>query len=347
MEERYLPKHIGAGVSEVLHLEKHFNEYGAKVFAVEIGNSDKESLSKYLCTTEAEVTQLECICSFQKLLPQTPNDIQLPYDGFKPNFASQNIPECALTLKSLQALQRRSKIENKKLDKTVLRYRGEVDLEDKGQVESEVEDLDPLQYYVVKVRVYLPGVHVKSSGSSRSTFPQVSQEFLCLSSDHLTHLRNRILCSTDYQPTTGDVSETPFVSTTLRTKDVNEAAMFYLGNNFYIDARNPDSTDYSTAIREWGAARGYMLGNTFKMEETTWQNVRELRLGYPYLYVHQQFCEHLIVLTDARYLVHDNDRLPHKVAHFCTICLTLFNYMDGMKIGNFLVYKYVDRASLI
>jgi len=75
--------------------------------------------------------------------------------------------------------------------------------------------------------------------------------------------------------------------------------MFYIGNDFYIDKRNPKCIDYSVVIKDWGSRRNIKLGQTYLMEDTKFQDMT-VRLGYPYLYQHQGNCEHLICFSDVR-----------------------------------------------
>lgn len=78
--------------------------------------------------------------------------------------------------------------------------------------------------------------------------------------------------------------------------------MFYIDNTFYIDEREITNLDYSEPIRKWGETRGMEFGETLSMERAKICDL-EVRMGYPYLYVHQGCCEHLVIINDAK-LVH-------------------------------------------
>lgn len=107
------------------------------------------------------------------------------------------------------------------------------------------------------------------------------------------------------------------------------------------------------------------------------------RLGYPYVYQHQGDCEHILVFSDvrllqqtdpkstaaypyyqsvsryisqmcmicglctARWICVDCERLPHNRVFLCHDCLVSYNYIDGKKIGNFKVYPYFDRSTIL
>lgn len=139
-------------------------------------------------------------------------------------------------------------------------------------------------------------------------------------------------------------------------------------------------------IRKWATeeARGLGPFGTAPMENTRFDELT-VQLGYPYVYVHQGGCEHLMVFTDlrlhdwrtdppadsgrypllvgtvprpsrycslcdlnaARWIVLDNQRLPYDPFFFCEDCFYQFNYdSEKRKIGSFRAYPYLDGAAL-
>lgn len=76
--------------------------------------------------------------------------------------------------------------------------------------------------------------------------------------------------------------------------------MFYFGNTFYVDKRQHDNVDYSEPVREWGKANNVQFGDTLAMEDIRVDELQLIRMGYPYLFVHQGSCEHLVIISDAR-----------------------------------------------
>lgn len=70
--------------------------------------------------------------------------------------------------------------------------------------------------YLLSVRIYLPTVHCSFSNARRTKPLQVSQEFFVYSKQTLDCLRDRILCSEDFNSAEGDVSDNPFKITTIR-----------------------------------------------------------------------------------------------------------------------------------
>jgi len=120
------------------------------------------------------------------------------------------------------------------------------------------------------------------------------------------------------------------------------------------------------------------------MEATCFSDLT-IRLGLPYLYLHQGNCEHMIVFTDlrllkpnvdsmnisdypkivqtsdrtatrckickvktAKWIVRENKRLPDEFILFCDVCIYSFNYdQNKCKIGSFKAYPYVDKSALL
>lgn len=123
---------------------------------------------------------------------------------------------------------------------------------------------------------------------------------------------------------------------------------------------------------------------TARMEESTFSDL-ELRLGYPYVYVHQGYCEHLMVFSDMRvihpsdsqnvmdypivlktfpfgkrvlcmlckqstctWVVYENERLTDDPFFLCKVCHTSFNYTaDKKKIGLFRAQPFLDWNAVL
>jgi snRNA-activating protein complex subunit 3 len=120
------------------------------------------------------------------------------------------------------------------------------------------------------------------------------------------------------------------------------------------------------------------------MEETNFADL-EIQLGYPYLYLHQGDCEHVMVFSDirllqpfgdsmdasdypkivstnrrtqircglcnlntAKWITYGNKRLPEDPFFFCESCFYTFNYdKNEEKIGSFRAYPYLDKSALL
>ncbi len=78
--------------------------------------------------------------------------------------------------------------------------------------------------------------------------------------------------------------------------------MFFFGDTFYCDMRDLMSKDYGEVIDGWVKDNPQMKLGPFRhrrMEECTVADL-EIRLGYPYVFMHLGSCEHLITFVDAR-----------------------------------------------
>uniref|UniRef100_T1I5D9 snRNA-activating protein complex subunit 3 n=1 Tax=Rhodnius prolixus TaxID=13249 RepID=T1I5D9_RHOPR len=265
-------------------------------------------IRRILNIEDSKYKELNKACSLVGLKPKPDNDkLVIPVEGFKSDFLAYEIPSNLHTLKSVNALRKRTNKDKVVLSKK-LRYIGEKDLEDKiDRTEDKKYEEDMLQYqdYLLTVRVYLPAKHRSFlQAGDRSQRPRplhVSQEFLVPGAITLDSLKDRIICQGDFQSIEGDVSAYPWTETRVRTMDVFKSGMFYIDNKFYIDKRYDSCKDYSAPILEWGKKKNIEFDGVEKMEETTFSQLN-LRLGYPYVYVHLSNCEHLILFTDARLL---------------------------------------------
>ncbi|XP_020904044.1 snRNA-activating protein complex subunit 3, partial [Exaiptasia diaphana] len=140
------------------------------------------------------------------------------------------------------------------------------------------------------------------------------QEFLVLSGQTLTSLRDKIHCVTDYI-VPGDHSNNPDLSQTAPCQDICKSGFFYFENVFYNDMRDGLNRDYSRSLIDWAKdseepwASKLKSSSVERMEDTKFESLT-IRLGYPYLYCHQGNCEHIVIFTDLRLLhVDDSDNV--------------------------------------
>ncbi|KAK2954198.1 putative snRNA-activating protein complex subunit 3 [Blattamonas nauphoetae] len=121
------------------------------------------------------------------------------------------------------------------------------------------------------------------------------QEFHVLGSQVLTDLRDRLYCLADYLYDTSPI----------------RPAFFLIENTFYNDSRSGQTQDYSEPIMRWleqddrNLRPGLGAFATRPMEQTTFLDLN-IKIGQPYLYVHQGNCEHTIVFSEARIISPDD-----------------------------------------
>eukprot|EP00026_Physarum_polycephalum_P005168 Phypoly_transcript_05197.p1 GENE.Phypoly_transcript_05197~~Phypoly_transcript_05197.p1 ORF type:complete len:577 (+),score=165.53 Phypoly_transcript_05197:201-1733(+) len=127
--------------------------------------------------------------------------------------------------------------------------------------------------------------------------PLKTQEYLVLGSQPLTVLRDRLYCLSDYI----------FQNVQAR----KPSGYFFFETTFYADMRDDEALDYAQTVIDWAAGNPRFLqpeaGPLRKeiMHETTFNDL-SLRIGAPYLYVHQGDCQHIITITDMR-LINKSD----------------------------------------
>ncbi|XP_014482975.1 PREDICTED: snRNA-activating protein complex subunit 3 [Dinoponera quadriceps] len=252
------------------------------------------------------------------------------------------------------------------------------------KLESSIENVTPGLDFLVYVQVYKPF----NSFTHRSKYYKPTIEMLRIKSvisilgcQYLTELRKKITCISDLSIMT-NVSMNPDKQTRKLAKDVYKSGFFFIEDTFYNDMRDANNDDYSDVIIKWAAINN-RLGpfKTARMEDTRVDSLCA-RFGYPWVYIHQGCCEHLIVLSDARLVTEDDDllistypkiekikpttgkncsmcgilnvhwiltehdRIPHDTSYFCENCFKSYNYIDGKKVGNFKAYRYPHLLEL-
>jgi len=121
------------------------------------------------------------------------------------------------------------------------------------------------------------------------------QEFLVLGSQKLTELRDKFYCLSDI----------------LLDGPDTKSGYFFIENVFYNDMRAPTAIDYSQNVIEWvNQNNRYSLKSlgVFRKGDMDAMRFKDLiiRLNYPYYYVHQGNCEHVLMFKEIR-LLHSSD----------------------------------------
>ncbi|KAI8080011.1 snRNA-activating protein of 50kDa MW C terminal-domain-containing protein [Halteromyces radiatus] len=134
------------------------------------------------------------------------------------------------------------------------------------------------------------------------------QEFQLLGSQNLTDLRDALYCRMDFTAHGDRQGRQPEgqIINTIRQK--LSASFFYIGNTFYVDERNKmtdddDDDDPSQSIRQWIVERSTTTNPPEKkaMNCLSFSQL-SLELNHPYLFYHQQNCQHIVMIRDIRLL---------------------------------------------
>ncbi|XP_066585077.1 snRNA-activating protein complex subunit 3 isoform X2 [Prorops nasuta] len=241
----------------------------------------------------------------------------------------------------------------------------------------------PGQDILVSVRVYEPFQHYSHNLKDYKHIPRIvlSRVIEILGSQTLAQLRDKISCISDLSIPT-EVSNNPDVKLGPMAKDVYKSGFLFIENIFYNDTRDPNNLNYSQVIKQWAQMRDLGSFQTASLEHTRIDSLT-VRFGFPWVYQHQGSCEHLIVFSAARlinendeqavaayprvqrikpsgtkycmmcsdlsvsWITTDNDRVPHDLAYYCDTCFRSFNYIDGIKIGNFKAYAYPRNPNVM
>uniref|UniRef100_A0A131XG97 snRNA-activating protein complex subunit 3 n=1 Tax=Hyalomma excavatum TaxID=257692 RepID=A0A131XG97_9ACAR len=259
-----------------------------------------------------------------------------------------------------------------------------------GEVELHEEERMPSNEVLLVVQVFkpikMPEGMKKVRLGSQTFFFKIQAELAMPSSLSLRCLREKITCISD-AAVIGDFSENPDEISDERAVELYKSGFFYIGNTFYNDMSDRSCRDYSKVIINWAKDPKRKIGpfKTADMAETTLSDLK-LRLGYPYVYVHQGYCEHLVVFSDMRVLhPHDsqrmsdypmslktsfpsgkrvicmlchqssvkwvtykNGRVPEDPFFSCDTCFRSYNYMaDKKKIGKFRASPFLDWTTIV
>ncbi|XP_015785237.1 snRNA-activating protein complex subunit 3 [Tetranychus urticae] len=247
--------------------------------------------------------------------------------------------------------------------------------------EPKIEGLD----VILNVQVFRPMHHSLHVGEHRKHVNLIAeQEFLCLGRQLLTALKDEIICSVEVNPAE-DCSDDPEKERP-SARELYTSSFFFIDDCFYNDFRSANNIDCSQVIMDWAKNKERGIGTlrTAKMEETRFNDL-SIRLGQPYVYVHQGDCEHMIVFPEmrlfcpqtdspflrdypkvfktvnrnackclmchinvAKWIVLENKRLPYEPYFFCNQCFMSFNYdSEKKKIGHFKAFRYLDESAFL
>jgi len=388
---------------EAIHIGDFSQAFGGEVQQRVNGGLYKQKEATVLAVAmemkPAAVEEVAQICSIDQLtcdneppaLTRGKRIHALGYTTSLPNFdvefaGSEEHPideAAASRLASLRHQRRRLEVEARskeahKRQKQRLRYSREIRLET-GYTQAASSPY-PMRSFslspsVVMVRVYQPSADVLHGLTSASYLFRLSREFACLGGNRLTQLRDKITCPND-TAVVNDCSQAHGKIAKIFAKDVYPSGFFCINRTFYVDRRDPEALDYSEPIRQWAEKRGMEPLAHRSMEETTLDELT-VRLGYPYVYVHQGKCQHIVVFSDVRlfhptmpsnlssypvvmgvsryqsricqicercyanWLTKDHELTPTEFTYFCEACFKGFNYKtNGHRIASFKAFPY-------
>jgi len=178
----------------------------------------------------------------------------------------------------------------------------------------------------------------------------------------------------------GDFSESPDqVHSSKSAADIFSSGMMFIEDTFYLDTRKLSSKDYSRHIVQWLRKKGSTRDYPIKSMQFVKIADMKIRLGVPYVYIHQGNCEHMVQFIDirlvnsedcqtlaayplqitqhqhrfyickscqirsVRWMVVNSVVSPADPDHYCDICYKMLHYNNkGEKICDFKAYRYND-----
>ena len=228
------------------------------------------------------------------------------------------------------------------------------------------------------IRIYRPSKHLSQGATNHRDPIKYTQEIWLLGHHTLSDLRDIIWCPTDLNIVGAQQVDTVHKAA-VRARDKYKSGLIYVDGTFYVDRRDKNNIDYSEVIRDWAKDPKKEVGPfTVDTMETTRLDSLRIRVGYPYLYIHQGSHEHLISFIDIRLLgpsdpqkvtdyplirslgaqaakycmvcqtsvavwvTMNNMRVPEDPYFFCGLCYKQFNFVDKKRVGNFREFRYFD-----
>ncbi|XP_046822379.1 snRNA-activating protein complex subunit 3 isoform X1 [Vespa crabro] len=380
--------HYNQNASEKINIKEYFEKYSSimkpfylsclattkdqsilKIMKNDLGNEEMDLLSEYC--SEENLTVPGEVPRMKENLPIKNKDLR------KVSMITEDI-----NLETIRQLKKRKESKDQYLFKFTSELfikHGKINKHNENTIDLAV----PYEDIFIDIRIYEPFMHSSNQMKSnyKKTKPTLKYVITILGKQTLAELRDKIKCLSDLTIPieTSDNPNQPFQP---MAKDVYKSGFFYIEDTFYNDFRDPANIDYSKVIIEWAKAKQLGPFNTDSMEKVTIDSL-SVRFGYPWVYQHQGFCEHLIIFSDARlvqpydelhisaypriqrirpqranycfmcgllpvrWITTDHDRVPHNPCFFCESCFKSYNYIDGKKIGNFKAYRYPCDSNLM
>ncbi|KAI6186620.1 Small nuclear RNA-activating complex polypeptide 3 [Aphelenchoides besseyi] len=195
----------------------------------------------------------------------------------------------------------------------------------------------------------------------------------------LAKLKSKIFCQADFWCGIKHTEDASDQSNYFMNKF--PSSFMFIHDTFYVDQSHPNSQDITVPVREFMQRKDCFREFYVKdLNETKVVDLK-LRLGHPYLYLHQGHCEHLMIFTDLRllhandsqdmnsypvrvydripatacvtckeenaaYVITESDRMPTNPAFMCQKCFKSFHFDHQTEIGEFTAYHFIDRGGL-
>lgn len=265
------------------------------------------------------------------------------------------------------------------------RYMVQQSLSSKSK-ESKTTVSNTLNEAILTVEVYRP-LHSMKKSTDTKNYTQIvpDQVYEVISSLPLSALRDQIRCVADNRHNREVSNDPDSVTHGLDAGHVYKSGYFYIDETFYNDLRFPECIDLSDVIINWTSQSERGIGPFKKSVITQTFADLTIQLGYPYLYVHQGNCEHMVVFSDlrlfknsrdstelsnypkfihsnrrphincifckvnvAKWYVKENVDMPEDPSFLCERCFRMFCYdSTGQKTCDFKAYPFLDKSVLV
>ncbi|XP_045466032.1 snRNA-activating protein complex subunit 3-like isoform X2 [Harmonia axyridis] len=366
MESIYEPERFKA--SPVINLSEHFTNYSNII-------SNSTVTTKEL--SEETLESLEESCSIDQLMCD--GEIKIKPLAKPENYNLRKMLHETLPFTQkytkLKVLQTKAMVEKERSCESIL-YGNKENFHQcvvtNHKEEGSPRDMEPRSDFLLNVIFYKPFKFTFHKKNTAGRF-RFNHEIQILGNNTLTQLRDQIICQSDVGLQVEVDSPTSDISHLMNAKKHYPSGCFFIEGVLYDDMRSPNAIEYSKEIIEWGLVRNVADFKKADMDKTKIKDL-SLRFGYPYVYMHQGECEHIMVFGDghiltendclnskmyprlyslnkqmctvcymcnddaACWIVKDYDRLPQSITYLCSKCTESYCTIDGKKIGEYKLY---------
>nr|CAH7753656.1 unnamed protein product [Callosobruchus chinensis] len=345
MESFYCPDYFRT--TEPMDLKDYFCKYNQvykDAFTFLEGFTSKNRYKVPLLEEQTSIEKLTCAEEPQDLPTEIPDNVVS-----KTKLTAYPINDFARQLNVVQCKEYfDSKLTYKEMMNTNKRY---LKPSVKPVGPSTVVDIRPGDDFIFSILVYRPFAleHDNKFGNEKMRF---AYEIEALGANSLTELVDSIKCfSNDCLFLEVSDTKVDLNSEEFDAKKKYPSQTVFIENVFYNDYRSPNSIDLSKEVTEWAKEKNIGSFVSQSMENVYLKDLK-LKLGYPYVYIHQGNCEHIIAFSDAklivepvysRWMVVKCDRFPHEKVFLCTECCDSYLYLDGKKVTDFKLYPYKNN----
>lgn len=363
---------------------EYFKEFGKVCPAVEtttIGKFFELMGNRDLSQFGIDFTQLEIMCDVENLrLPNEP--VHIPIDIPEKLCTQSKLPEIFPINNEARHLNmiRTKEVLDSIRTAPYFKFGGKRSLRanvDETRSKNDYQDICPSGDFIYSIIVYKPCSIYQGPKNSGEKL-RFGFEIEALGRNVLSDVIDIIDCESNFRVVKEVENTNVNLSDFKDAKKKYPSQTVFIDGVFYNDTRVPEAIDLSPKIIEWAKEKNIGNFTTDKMQEVTLSSLKP-RFGYPYVYIHQGDCEHIVVFSDAR-LIQTEDCLtsskypkitsfsrtvnimcfictsrpstwmvvkcelfPQEKIFTCTECCNSYLYLNNNKVTDFRLFPFFQQ----